>query len=163
MTTLSIAAATEALRGATYAIVHTDGGCEPNPGHGGWGVVIDPAPGHKIELCGGENDTTNNRMEMRAAIVALTVLPRACAVTLVSDSQYLVKGATLWMHGWKAKGWKRGRKPALNNDLWQEIYAWSFGRPIDWRWIRGHDGHVDNERADRLAAQGRLASLRGAA
>lgn len=158
-----IQSATEDLQLAGYAIVHTDGGCEPNPGTGGWGVVIDAAPGRKIELCGGERSTTNNRMEMTAAIVALTVLPTTCAVTIVSDSQYLINGMTKWVAGWRRNGFKKKKAPIPNADLWRTLDTLSQGRVVGWRWVRGHNGHAANERADRLASEGRRKALRAAA
>lgn len=158
-----VASAKDDLQLAGYAVVHTDGGCEPNPGTGGWGVVIDAAPARKVELCGGERSTTNNRMEMTAAIVALTVLPTACATTIVSDSQYLVNGMTKWISSWRRKGFKKKNTPIPNADLWRTLDALSTGRTIGWKWVRGHNGHAANERADQLASQGRRKTLRAAA
>lgn len=159
-----IQSATVDLQLAVSAVVHTDGGCEPNPGTGGWGVVIDSALGERrIELCGGERSTTNNRMEMTAAIVALTVLPSACATTIVTDSQYLVNGMTKWVAGWRRNGFKKKGTAIPNADLWRTLDALSAGRTVDWRWVRGHNGNALNERADQLATDGRRKALRAAA
>jgi ribonuclease HI len=149
-----IAIAKAALCVARAAVVHTDGGCEPNPGAGGWGVTIDADGGEIICLWSGVPDTTNNRMEMTAAIVALSVLPTSCAVTVFGDSQYLIKGMTSWMAGWKRKGFRRGDKEMPNADLWRDLDALSAGRCIRWEWVRGHNGHAGNERADGLATRG---------
>lgn len=150
----SVKAARESLRAATQAIVHCDGCCHPNPGPGGWGLLIDVATGRRVELCGGKRQTTNNGMEMTAAIVALSVLPPECAITIISDSQYLIKGASIWMAGWKRNGFLRGGAPIPNADLWREMDALTDGRPLTWKWVRGHNGHAGNERADALASRG---------
>lgn len=150
----SIMAAQERLTAVTNAVVHCDGACEPNPGPGGWGLLIDSHAVHRIELCGGDPATTNNRMEVTAAIVALTVLPVRCATVVITDSQYLAKGASAWIAGWRRKGFKRGDQDMPNADLWRLLDTLITGRSINWKWVRGHDGHHGNERADQLAAIG---------
>jgi len=136
--------------------IYTDGACKGNPGPGGWGVLLRSGATQK-ELYGGESSTTNNRMELMAVIQALEALKRPCAVTLYLDSQYVLKGITEWMPGWKAKGWKTASKqPVKNQELWQrldELVAKS-GHVVDWRWVRGHNGDPGNERADALANLG---------
>ena len=136
--------------------VYTDGACKGNPGPGGWGVLMKSGTTEK-ELFGGELNTTNNRMEMMAVIEALASLKRPCAVTMYVDSQYVLKGITEWLPGWKAKGWRTASKqPVKNVDLWQrmdELVA-TGGHTIDWRWVRGHNGDPGNERADVLANRG---------
>lgn len=154
--------ARDRLSAVTRAIVHCDGSSQPNPGRGGWGVVIDAPPLPQIELSGGEPRTTNNRMEMTAAIVALTVLQIRCSTSLITDSQYLIKGATVWLAGWKRNNYERTEGPVLNADLWRSIDALSTGRAITWKWIRGHNGHPGNERADQLAAKGRTEAISNA-
>jgi ribonuclease HI len=137
-------------------VIYTDGACKGNPGPGGWGVLLKSGPTEK-ELYGGELGTTNNRMEMTAVIRALSALKRPCAVELHMDSQYVLKGITEWLPGWKAKGWRTaGKTPVKNVDLWQELDALvqGSGHVIDWRWVRGHNGHPGNERADALANMG---------
>lgn len=134
--------------------IFTDGACKGNPGPGGWGAVM-VAGQHEKEIFGGELNTTNNRMELRAVIEALTALSRPCQVVLHTDSQYVQKGITEWIHGWKARGWKTAaRAPVKNADLWQELDSAQARHQIDWRWVRGHAGHVGNERADVLANRG---------
>lgn len=138
-------------------VIYTDGACKGNPGPGGWGVLLRSDDGSEKELCGGESSTTNNRMEMMAVIQALTALKRPCAVTLHLDSQYVLKGITEWLPGWKARGWRTAAKqPVKNVDLWQQLDALvSQGdHKIDWRWVRGHNGDPGNERADGLANRG---------
>ena len=138
-------------------VIYTDGACKGNPGPGGWGVLLCALDGTRKELCGGELATTNNRMEMMAVIQALTALKRPCAVTLHLDSQYVLKGITEWLPGWKAKGWKTASKqPVKNVDLWQRLddLVATGGHRIDWRWVKGHAGDPGNERADALANQG---------
>jgi len=138
-------------------VIYTDGACKGNPGPGGWGVLLSAPDGTRKELCGGELGTTNNRMEMMAVIQALTALKRPCAVTLHLDSQYVLKGITEWLPGWKAKGWKTASKqPVKNVDLWQRLddLVATGGHRIDWRWVKGHAGDPGNERADALANQG---------
>jgi ribonuclease HI len=136
--------------------IYTDGACKGNPGPGGWGVLLKSGDTVK-ELYGGELGTTNNRMELLAVIEALTALKRPCAVTLHVDSQYVLKGITEWIAGWKAKGWRTAAKqPVKNVDLWQRLDALvaGGGHKLDWRWVRGHDGDPGNERADALANMG---------
>ena len=135
-------------------IVHTDGACSGNPGPGGWGVILD-YNGTRKELSGGEADTTNNRMELMAAITALEALKRPCAVEMHVDSQYVKDGITRWIHGWKKNGWKTAdKKPVKNAELWQRLDAALGSHQISWHWVKGHAGHDDNERADQLARQG---------
>jgi ribonuclease HI len=138
--------------------IYTDGACKGNPGPGGWGVLMRSGTTQK-ELYGGEPSTTNNRMELMAVIQALEALKRPCAVTLYLDSQYVLKGITEWLPGWKAKGWKTAAKqPVKNAELWRrldELVA-TGGHAIDWRWVRGHNGDPGNERADALANLGVL-------
>ena len=136
--------------------IYTDGACKGNPGPGGWGVLLKHGAIEK-ELFGGEPSTTNNRMEMMAVIQALTALKKPCDVTLYLDSQYVLKGITEWIPGWKAKGWRTASKqPVKNVDLWQQLdsLVQESGHRIDWRWVRGHNGDPGNERADALANQG---------
>ncbi len=136
--------------------IYTDGACKGNPGPGGWGVLLKSGDTVK-ELFGGENPTTNNRMEMQAVIEALGALKRPCAVTLHVDSQYVLKGITEWLPGWKARGWRTAAKqPVKNVDLWQKLDALvaGGGHKIEWRWVRGHNGDPGNERADELANRG---------
>lgn len=131
--------------------IFTDGACRGNPGPGGWGVLLRYGDCEKM-LKGGELLTTNNRMELTAAIVALESLKRGCDVVLTTDSRYLMQGIGSWLADWKRRGWKTAaRKPIKNEDLWQRLDAISGKHRIEWRWIRGHSGHPENERADRLA------------
>ena len=131
--------------------IFTDGACKGNPGPGGWGAIIRSGP-HEKELSGGEPVSTNNRMEMMAAIRALQALKRPCEITLWTDSVYLRDGITKWIHGWRRNGWKTAdRKPVKNAELWQELLDAAEAHQIDWRWVKGHAGHPENERADRLA------------
>ncbi|MFN7445245.1 MAG: ribonuclease HI [Curvibacter sp.] len=137
-------------------VIYTDGACKGNPGPGGWGVLLRSGDVEK-ELCGGERETTNNRMELLAVIQALEALKRPCHVILHADSQYVLKGITEWLAGWKAKGWKTAsRQPVKNVDLWQRLDALvaGAGHRIEWRWVKGHDGDPGNERADALANRG---------
>ncbi|BAO84340.1 ribonuclease HI [Serpentinimonas maccroryi] len=137
-------------------VIYTDGACKGNPGPGGWGVLLRSEAAVK-ELYGGEAQTTNNRMELTAVIQALQALKRPCRVTLWLDSEYVRKGITEWLPGWKAKGWKTAaRQPVKNVDLWQQLDALvqQGGHAIDWRWVRGHAGDPGNERADALANLG---------
>ena len=137
-------------------IIYTDGACKGNPGPGGWGVLLRSEAAVK-ELYGGAAQTTNNRMELTAVIQALQALKRPCRVTLWLDSEYVRKGITEWLPGWKAKGWKTAaRQPVKNVDLWQQLDALvqQGGHAIDWRWVRGHAGDPGNERADALANLG---------
>jgi ribonuclease HI len=134
--------------------IFTDGACKGNPGVGGWGAVLRLGE-HEKELFGGELMTTNNRMEMRAVIEALKALTRPCEIDIHTDSQYVQKGISEWIHGWKARGWRTAdKKPVANADLWQELDALAAGHRIAWHWVRGHAGHPGNERADRLANRG---------
>ena len=134
--------------------IFTDGACSGNPGPGGWGAML-RYRGTEREINGGEANTTNNRMEMMAAIQALEALRRPSRVTLYTDSKYLSDGITKWIHGWKRRGWKTaGKKPVKNQDLWQRLDAAIAGHDIEWRWVKGHAGHRENERADALARDG---------
>ncbi|GHE04636.1 ribonuclease H [Defluviimonas sp. 20V17] len=140
-------------------IAYTDGACSGNPGPGGWGVlmqaVTDGAVVKERELCGGEPDTTNNRMELLAAINALEALSRASDVTIITDSAYVKNGITEWLAGWKRRGWKiASGKPVKNADLWQRLDAARSRHRVRWEWVKGHAGHPENERADALARQG---------
>ena len=138
-------------------VIYTDGACKGNPGPGGWGVLLRSGDGTEKELFGGELGTTNNRMEMMAVIEALAALKRPCSVVLHIDSQYVLKGMTEWLRGWKAKGWKTASKqPVKNVELWQRLDALvsNAGHRIDWRWVKGHAGDPGNERADALANLG---------
>lgn len=134
--------------------IFTDGACKGNPGRGGWGAWLVVGE-HQKELCGGERDTTNNRMELKAVIEALSVLQRPCDVVIHTDSQYVQKGISEWIHGWKKRGWKTAsREPVKNVDLWQALDNAQQLHRIQWRWVRGHSGHIGNERADALANRG---------
>lgn len=135
-------------------LIHTDGACKGNPGPGGWGALLD-YDGRKKELTGGETQTTNNRMELMAAIVALETLKQACAVTLHTDSTYVMKGLNEWLPGWKARGWKTAdKKPVKNQDLWERLELAAARHQVEWKWVKGHAGDPGNERADQLANQG---------
>lgn len=135
-------------------IIHTDGACKGNPGPGGWGAILQ-AGGKTKELCGGEPVTTNNRMELLAAIMALEALTRPCQVELHTDSKYVMTGITAWIHRWKARGWKTAdKKPVKNDDLWKRLDAARARHDVKWRWVKGHAGHELNERADQLANLG---------
>lgn len=139
----------------SHVIIHTDGACKGNPGPGGWGAVLQAGGGHEKELWGGEANTTNNRMELMAAIMALEALKRPCRVELHTDSKYVMQGVTEWIHGWKARGWKTAdKKPVKNEDLWKRLDAARARHEVHWRWVKGHAGHVLNERADALANRG---------
>ena len=135
--------------------IHTDGACSGNPGPGGWGAILE-WNGHRKELCGGEPGTTNNRMEMLAAIKALEALRKpGRTVILITDSNYLRDGITKWIHGWKKRGWKTASKqPVKNEDLWRRLDDLAGQHTIEWRWVKGHAGDPGNERADALARQG---------
>jgi len=138
-------------------VIYTDGACKGNPGPGGWGALLRAEDGVEKELCGGEAETTNNRMEMMAVIEALLALKRPCHVVLHVDSQYVLKGMTEWLQGWKAKGWRTAAKqPVKNVDLWQRLDALvhQSEHRIEWRWVKGHAGDLGNERADALANRG---------
>lgn len=134
--------------------LYTDGACRGNPGPGGWGVLM-RSGAHEKTLHGGEADTTNNRMELMAAIVGLESLKRRCQVDLYTDSQYVRKGITEWIHGWKRNGWKTASKqPVKNQDLWQRLDQQIGKHQVEWHWVKGHAGVDGNERADALANQG---------
>ncbi len=137
-------------------IAYTDGACSGNPGPGGWGAILIAKDGDRVikerELSGGEADTTNNRMELTAAIAALSALERKSTITIVTDSVYLKDGIQKWINGWKARGWKTAdKKPVKNVDLWEQIDALNQKHDVRWQWIKGHAGHEGNERADKLA------------
>ena len=135
-------------------VIFTDGACSGNPGPGGWGAILMYGEREK-ELCGGEPGTTNNRMELMAAIQALEALNKPCKVELHTDSQYVKNGITEWMRGWKARGWKTAdKKPVKNEDLWRRLDEARLRHEVDWRWVKGHNGHELNERADALARKG---------
>jgi ribonuclease HI len=134
--------------------IFTDGACRGNPGPGGWGVLLRYGDVEK-ELYGGEPDTTNNRMELMAAIRGLEALSRSCDVILTTDSQYVRQGITSWLAGWKKKGWKTASKqPVKNQDLWLQLDDQAARHQVDWRWVKGHSGHRENEIADQLANRG---------
>ena len=134
--------------------IYTDGACRGNPGPGGWGVLLQLGNNEK-ELWGGERETTNNRMEMTAAIKGLESLKKTCRVRMYTDSQYLIRGITEWMPGWKKRGWiTASKKPVKNDDLWKSLDILIQNHEIDWNWVRGHSGHPGNERADLLANRG---------
>jgi ribonuclease HI len=131
--------------------IFTDGACSGNPGPGGWGAIL-RFEGTERELSGGAHDTTNNRMELLAAIEALKALKKPCRVTVVTDSQYLKDGITTWIKAWKQNGWRTaGKKPVKNDDLWRALEEALSSHDVTWQWIRGHTGHEENERADALA------------
>lgn len=134
-------------------IIHTDGACSGNPGPGGWGALLE-YNGVEKELSGGEAETTNNRMELMAAIEALAALKKPCEVQLYTDSKYVMDGITGWIHGWKRNGWRTAdKKPVKNADLWQRLEAESARHRVQWHWVKGHDGHEQNERVDKLARE----------
>ncbi len=134
--------------------IYTDGACSGNPGPGGWGAILRSGV-HEKEIWGGEPDTTNNRMELLAVIRALNLLKRSARVCVFTDSQYVQKGISEWIHGWKARGWKTASKaPVKNVDLWQALDAARSAHEVEWRWVKGHAGHPENERADELARKG---------
>ena len=140
-------------------IAHTDGACSGNPGPGGWGVLMQAKDGGTVvkerTLSGGEPATTNNRMELMAAIMALETLERASKITIVTDSAYVKNGVTGWIHGWKRNGWRTAnKKPVKNVELWQRLDEAAKRHDVEWRWIKGHAGHEENERADELAREG---------
>ncbi len=140
--------------GKKHITIHTDGACSGNPGPGGWGALLH-WNGNERELSGGEDHTTNNRMEMRAAIEALQALKQPCRVDLYTDSTYVRDGITKWLDGWKARGWKTAaKKPVKNADLWMELEEAAARHDVTWHWVKGHAGHDGNERADELARQG---------
>ena len=138
---------------------YTDGACSGNPGPGGWGVLLIAKNADKVlrekELCGGEQETTNNRMELMAAISALENLSRPSTLTIITDSVYVKNGVTQWIHGWKRNGWKTAsKKPVKNEELWKRIDEAQARHQVTWKWIKGHAGHEENERADELARRG---------
>lgn len=140
----------------------TDGACRGNPGPGGWGALLRHGT-HERELCGGERNTTNNRMELQAAIEALRALREPCRVVLTTDSEYVRKGITEWLPMWKKRQWRTAdRKPVKNADLWQALEVEALRHEVEWRWVKGHNGHVENERADQLANRGLDQCLAGA-
>ncbi|MET0442220.1 MAG: ribonuclease HI [Casimicrobiaceae bacterium] len=144
----------------TKVVIHTDGACKGNPGPGGWGALID-RDGSIEELSGGEHATTNNRMEMTAVIRALESLASGTEVALYTDSQYVKNGIETWIHGWKKNGWKTAdRKPVKNSDLWRELDTLAARHRISWHWVRGHNAHPGNERADALANEGVLQAIK---
>ena len=141
-------------------VIATDGACKGNPGPGGWGAVLRFGEVER-DLSGGEAHSTNNRMEMMAAIVALETLTRPCNVILTTDSVYVRDGITKWIHGWKKNGWRTAsKKPVANAELWQRLEAATARHQIDWRWVKGHAGDPDNERADQLASDAAIAISR---
>ena len=138
-------------QGSPRVRIYTDGACSGNPGPGGWGAVL-LYNGERKEICGGEIDTTNNRMELEATIQALQALKRRSTVALFTDSRYVTDGITQWIDGWKARGWRTaGKKPVKNMDLWQLLDAQTSNHDVTWHWVKGHDGDRENERADALA------------
>ena len=144
---------------------YTDGACSGNPGPGGWGVLLQAKDGETVlkerELNGGEPETTNNRMELLAAIHALESLGRATPITVITDSQYVKNGVTGWIHGWKRNGWKTAaKKPVKNADLWMRLDEAQARHDVTWEWVKGHAGHPENERADELARAG-MAPFKG--
>ncbi|HEX4179776.1 MAG TPA: ribonuclease HI [Caulobacteraceae bacterium] len=140
-------------------VIYTDGACRGNPGPGGWGAIL-AAGAKEREICGGELATTNNRMELMAAIAALEALKRPCKVELHTDSQYVRNGITEWVKAWKARGWRTTSKAAVKNeDLWRRLDEARARHDVDWRWVKGHNGHPLNERADALARKGMLEVL----
>lgn len=144
----------------TRVEIFTDGACKGNPGPGGWGAVIRSGK-HEKELSGGERDTTNNRMELMAAIEALNALTRPCHVTLTTDSVYVRDGITKWVHGWQKNGWRTAdKKPVKNVELWQALLEATRRHRISWHWVKGHAGHAENERADALATAAASAIVR---
>ena len=136
--------------------IFTDGACKGNPGPGGWGAILRTG-GHEKELSGSAAQTTNNRMEMMAAIEGLKALKSPCAVTLHTDSRYVIDGITRWIFGWQKNGWKNAaKKPVANSDLWIDLLDAARPHKVEWVWVKGHDGHPENERADQLASNAAL-------
>lgn len=132
--------------------IYTDGACKGNPGPGGWGVLLRMGR-HEKELSGGEAETTNNRMELRAAIEGLSALTEPCRVDLYSDSKYVLDGITRWVDGWKKRGWvTASKKPVRNAELWHDLIEVASRHEVSWHWVKGHSGHAENERVDRLAS-----------
>ena len=145
--------AAKAIREAAVEI-YADGACRGNPGPGGWGAIL-RSRGTERELFGGERETTNNRMELTAVIRALEALKRRCSVAVYTDSQYVQKGISEWIHSWKRRGWRTAdKKPVKNEDLWRRLDELAREHSIEWHWVRGHAGHAENERADELANKG---------
>ncbi|WP_066827514.1 ribonuclease HI [Sphingomonas mali] len=145
----------------SHVEIATDGACKGNPGPGGWGVLIRMGSREK-ELSGGEKLTTNNRMELMAAIEGLNALKRPCRVTLSTDSRYVMDGLTKWIHGWRKNGWKTAdKKPVKNAELWQALIDAAAPHRVEWVWVKGHAGHPDNERADKLASDAAFAAAKG--
>lgn len=139
---------------ASRVVAYTDGACSGNPGPGGWGVWL-RSGGHEKELFGGEKMTTNQRMELQAAIEALKALKKSSAVTIVTDSKYVLTGITEWIHNWKKKGWKNSKKEAVaNRELWEELDKLNANHQVTWQWVKGHSGDEGNDRADELARAG---------
>lgn len=142
------------MSGSDRVEIYTDGACSGNPGPGGWGVLLRFGE-HEKELCGGEAETTNNRMELMAAIEALNALKRTCSVDLYTDSSYVRNGITDWLKGWKRNNWRTAaKKPVKNADLWQALDEARDRHDVSWHWVKGHAGHPDNEKADELARRG---------
>lgn len=140
--------------------IFTDGACKGNPGPGGWGVLLRMGP-HEKELCGGEPETTNNRMEMTAVLRGLGALIEPCEVQLFTDSRYVIDGMTKWIHGWKRNGWiNASKKPVRNADLWHDLIEAAAPHKLSWNWVKGHDGHPENERVDQLASDAAVAASR---
>ncbi len=138
--------------------IFTDGACKGNPGKGGWGAILRMGP-HEKEMAGSEKETTNNRMELTAAIEALKALNQPCRVTLHTDSKYVLDGITRWVFGWQKNGWKTAdKKPVKNGDLWMALVEAARPHKVEWVWVRGHDGHPENERADKLASDAAIAA-----
>jgi ribonuclease HI len=132
--------------------IFTDGACKGNPGPGGWGVILRMGK-HEKEMSGSDPQTTNNRMEMTAVIRALNALTEPCEATVCTDSRYVIDGMTKWVHGWQKKGWiNASKQPVRNADLWHELIEACHRHKVSWHWVRGHDGHAENERADKLAS-----------
>ena len=145
----------------TAVEIYTDGACRGNPGPGGWGAILRKGDREK-EIWGGELATTNNRMELTAAIMALQALNRTCQVHVYTDSEYVRRGISTWLANWKLRGWKTAdRKPVKNEDLWRRLDALAAGHDVSWHWVKGHSGHPENERADQLANRGLEEALVG--
>ena len=135
-----------------HVSIFTDGACKGNPGPGGWGVLLRMGA-HEKEMAGGQEDTTNNRMELMAAIKGLEALNQSCAVDLYSDSKYVIDGITKWIHGWQKRGWiNAAKKPVANADLWRELWDATSRHEVNWHWVKGHSGHAENDRVDQLAS-----------